>query len=110
MIKINIKAKFNNMINRLRRKQTYHYSGNSSTVFYRKQINRILICIIIILIVLVMKRINVKLTNNVIRIVDNSINYSYDIHEDTRKVIDFVKNIVKIPDKVVQTFSTEAGQ
>ncbi|SDZ34229.1 hypothetical protein SAMN05660462_02770 [Proteiniborus ethanoligenes] len=51
-----------------------------------------------------------KLTNNVIRIVDNSINYSYDIHEDTRKVIDFVKNIVKIPDKVVQTFSTEAGQ
>lgn len=110
MIKINIKSKINNTLNSLRRRNFYNTNNNSNKSFYRKQLNRILICILIVLVVLIIKKINVKFTNNIIRIVDNSINYSIDVKKDTRKFIDFVKNVVKIPDKVVETFSPEVWE
>lgn len=105
---MNIKDKLNRTINSLRRKKVYStYNYNNGTNFYRKQINRVVICIIIVLALLIIKKVNVKFTNNIIRIVDESINYSFDIREDTKKAYDFFRDIVKIPDKVIETFSTD---
>ncbi|WP_352420117.1 hypothetical protein [Proteiniborus sp.] len=99
------------ILNSLRRKRvynTYNYSGNEN--FYKKQLKKIVFCIIVVLAVLLIKKINIKFTNNVIRIVDESINYSFDIKGDTKKVFDFVKNKVKIPDKVIETFSIDVSK
>ncbi|SCG83729.1 hypothetical protein DW1_2164 [Proteiniborus sp. DW1] len=96
------------LLNSLRKKRVYNtYTNSSGASFYRKQLNKILICIVIVLAVLIIKKINLKLTNNIIRIVDESINYSFDIKEDTKKVIDFVKGAVKLPDKVIETFNSD---
>lgn len=115
MIIINIKDKINirlnKILNSLRRKRgynTYSYSGNAN--FYRKQLNKLVICIIIVIAILLIKKINIRFTNNIIRIVDKSINYSFDIREDTKKVFDFVRGVVKIPDKVIETFSIDVSK
>ncbi len=109
-IKDNLNRKVNKILNNLRKKRTYNtYNNSSGTSFYRRQLNKIIICIAIVLVVLIIKKANLKLTNNVIRIVDESINYSFDIKEDTKKIFDFVKGIVKIPDKVIETFNTNTS-
>jgi len=94
------------MVNNLRKKRVYNTYNNSNQVsFYRKQLNKVIACIIIVLVVLIIKKANIKLTNNIIRIVDDSINYSFNMREDTKKVLDYVKGAVKIPDKVIETFN-----
>src|SRR5690554_222487 len=101
----------NRIINRLRPKRvynTYNYSSNAG--FLRRQIKKIIVCIIIVLAILLIKNINLKFTNNIIRIVDKSINYSFDIREDTKKVYDFILDKVKVPDKVIETFSTKVSE
>ncbi|WIV10605.1 hypothetical protein [Proteiniborus sp. MB09-C3] len=113
MIIIGIKEKINknisNVLNSLRKKRVYNTYNNSNGVsFYRKQLNKVIICILIILAVLIIKKANIKFTNNIIRIVDESVNYSFDIKEDTKKIFDFVKGAVKIPDKVIETFNMNA--
>lgn len=101
------KRELNRKINSLRRNRTYNtYNRTSGKSFYRRQVNKIIICILLVLSVLIIKKINVRFTNNIIRIVDKSINYSFDLKEDTKKVFDFVKGAVKIPDKVIETFGT----
>lgn len=94
------------MLSSLRKKRVYNtYNNSSGKSFYRKQLNKVIVCILIVLVVLIIKKANIKLTNNIIRIVNESINYSFDIKEDTKKVFDYVKGAVKIPDKVIETFS-----
>lgn len=109
MIKISIKDKLNRFLNGLRRKRGYNHNYGSRTNFYRKQFYRIIICIVIVLTVLIIKKINVKLTNNIIRIVDESINYSFDVKEDTKRIFDFVRDKIKIPDNVIETFSSDVS-
>lgn len=110
-MKITIKEKLNRKItrilNRLRTNRAYNTYNNSKGVsFYRKQINRIIICIVIVLLVLIIKKANLKFTNNIIRVVDESINYSFNIKEDTKRVLDFVRATVKLPDKVIEVFNS----
>lgn len=105
-IKEKVNRKLNKFIYNLRRKRVYNtYNNRSRVSFYRRQLNKVIICIIIILLVLIIKKANIRFTNNIIRIVDESINYTFDIKEDTRKIIDFVKGTVRLPDKVVETFN-----
>jgi len=110
---MNFKEKINRNLNKfiysLRKKRVYNtYNNRSGVSFYRKQLNKIIICIIIILVVLIIKKANIKFTNNIIRIVDESINYTFDIKEDTKKILDFVKGSIKIPNKVIETFNLDA--
>lgn len=109
-LKEKLSKKITRMLNSLRKKRGYNTYNNSNGVsFYRKQLNKIIICIVIVLIVLIIKKANLKFTNNIIRIVDKSINYSFDIKEDTKKVLDFVKGAVKLPNKVIETFNSNTS-
>ena len=105
-VKEKLNIKLNRLLNNLRKKRVYNtYNNSSGRSFYKKQLNKVIVCIIIVLVVLIIKKANLKLTNNIIRIVDESINYSFDIKEDTKRVFDYVKGAVKIPDKVIETFN-----
>ncbi|MGF7056492.1 hypothetical protein [Brassicibacter mesophilus] len=103
---MNVKSGFNKLVRNLRVKTGYNYKNKESS-FYRKQLNKIFICILIVLVILVLKKIDVKFSNNAIRIVQDTLDYSTDIKEDSIKVLKFVKEKVKIPNEIISVFKNE---
>ena len=103
---MSVKSRFNKMIKNLRVKTGYNYKKKEN-LFYRKQLNKIIICILIVLLVLALKKMDVKFSNKVIRIVQDTLDYSIDIKEDPIKVLNFVKEKVKIPNEIISVFKNE---
>ncbi|MBE6081262.1 MULTISPECIES: murein hydrolase activator EnvC family protein [Tissierellales] len=94
-------------LNKIFRINTQFYKDRR---FYEKQIKRMIIILIIIIIILILKRINSNFSNNVIRIIDKGVNYKFEIKKDGKKIIDFAKNKIKIPDKIVTVFNSFQGK
>lgn len=72
--------------------------------FYKKQLNRLIAVIIILIILMLMKKINTKFTNDVIRIVNENINYEFSFKEDGKKMLEKSKVALKLPEKIISVF------
>jgi len=75
--------------------------------FYKDQFKKIIISILIVLVILLIKTINVSFTNKVVNIVNKTINYTTDVKEDSKKLLYYVKEIPKVPDKIISAFNGE---
>ncbi|KNF09446.1 peptidase M23 family protein [Gottschalkia purinilytica] len=96
----NSKTFFNN----IKRRYGYNYK-NKDQKFYIKQIKKLFICLIILVIIIAIKKINFKKGNEVIKIVDDTINYTIDIKKDSKKLLAYMKKHSYIKDKVITAFS-----
>ncbi len=101
---MNLRNGFNKLSKSLRVRTGYNYRNREDSN-YRKQLNKIFICILVILVILVLKRIDIKFTNKVIRIVQDTLNYSINIKEDPIKALNFVRDRVKLSNKITSVFS-----
>lgn len=72
--------------------------------FYKKQLNKLIAAIVILIILILMKKINTKFTNNVIRIVNENINYEFSFKEDGKKILKKSKVVLKLPEKIISVF------
>jgi murein DD-endopeptidase MepM/ murein hydrolase activator NlpD len=95
-------------LNRFRTRSGYYTTGGKN--LYKSQLKKIIISLILVLIILLIKLIDTKGTNEAIRIVDNIVNKDFDLKEDTKKVIEYVKSISKIPNEVITTFNTNVSK
>lgn len=94
------------MIKNRYKKRTKRFKTNfKGKNFYKKQLNKVFIALIILLIVLIIQKINISFTNKVIRIIDRGIRHEFDIKVGGRKVLDFSKKVFKFPEKAVSVFS-----
>lgn len=103
---MNMKGNANRILNRFRLKTGYNYRDKQG-FNYRKQLSKIIICLIIIIVILVLKKVNINFTNKIIRIVDNTLNYTYDIKEDSIEVFNFVKDKLKITNEAIPVYESD---
>ncbi len=82
----------NRSMYRLRHKTGYN-SKRKNKSYYRKQFFNVLICIIIILIILLIKSIRTKPTEEVIKVVEKTLNYNIDIKKDSKLFANYIKNL-----------------
>ena len=87
-----------------RAKQSTKKPFYKSKNFYKKQLNRIIICIIILAIILIFKKINTKFTNKSIEIIKDKMEYNFSIKDDGKKILDYCKKVGKLPSKIMSTF------
>lgn len=95
-------------LSRFRTRSGYYTTGARN--FYKSQLKKIIISLILVLIILLIKLIDTKGTNEAIRIVDNIVNKDFDLKEDTKKVIEYAKSITKIPNRVITTFNSNVSK
>lgn len=62
--------------------------------YYNKQVNRIIFVLITVLVILIVKAINHRSTNNIINIIEKNIYYDFSIKEDGKKVKDYLVKII----------------
>lgn len=72
---------------------------------FKRQLNRIIYVLAILVLLLLLKRLNNSISNNIIEIIDNSINYKVNIKEDSRKVLDYGKKLLELPEKAMSVFN-----
>lgn len=65
-----------------------------SNGYWNRQINRMIVVLITLLIILVIKLINIKTTNNIIKIIEKNIYHDFSLKEDGKKVKDYLAKIV----------------
>lgn len=78
--------------------------------FYKKQLNKVFIALLILLFILMAKKINISFTNKVIRIIDKSIKYEFNVKSDGKKILGFSKKVLKLPKKAISVFNTNDGK
>jgi len=100
-----LKDKLNRIVNNLRVSTGYNYK-NKNSFNYRKQLNRIIICIFIIFIIMILKKIDFNFSNDVIRIVKDTLNYNYDVREDTLGILNYVKNKIADSEGIISVFKS----
>ena len=74
---------------------------------YKKQLNRIICVLAILVLLLLLKRLNNSISNNIIEIIDNSINYKVNVKEDGKRVLDYGKKILKLPEKALSVLNVD---
>ncbi len=89
-------AKFKNILNYLKRR-----------LHYRRILNRAIIVLIILIIILLLKLINSSITNNVIQIIHNGINYEFSIKRDGKALLSFGKKLLTLPEKTLSVFNLD---
>lgn len=62
--------------------------------FYSKQLNRTIFVLVTLLIILFIKMINHRTTNNIIKIIKKNIYYDFSLKEDGKKVKDSLINTI----------------
>lgn len=72
---------------------------------YKRQLNRIIYVLAILVLLLLLKRLNNSISSNIIEIIDNSINYKINIKEDGRLILDYSKKIFQLPEKALSVLS-----
>lgn len=98
-----IARRMNRGVNKFRMRSKYSYYRADKS-FYKTQFKNLLISIIIVSIILIMKMIDTEPTQKAIKIVNNVVNSSFNIEEDGKKIIEYVNNITKAPEKVISVF------
>ncbi len=78
-----------------------------SRLNYKRQLNRIIYVLAILILLLLLKRLNNSISSNIIEIIDNSINYKVNVKEDSKLIIDYGKKIFKLPGKALSVLNLE---
>ncbi len=73
----------------------------------KRQLNRIIYVLAILILLLLLKRLNNSISSNIIEIIDNSINHKVNIKEDSKLIIDYGKKIFKLPEKALTVLNLE---
>ncbi len=76
---------------------------------YKRQLNRIIYVLAILVLLLLLKRLNNKISSNIIEIIDNSIHYKVNIKEDSKVIIDFSKRFLQLPEKALSVLNINEG-
>ncbi|MBF8984309.1 M23 family metallopeptidase [Lutibacter sp. B2] len=80
-------------------------NSNIKKPFYKKMIKQIVWCIIIISLVILFKNINTSITNTALDIMKDSINNEIDVKKTTKQIVEYVKEVPKLSNKVVNVFN-----
>jgi len=72
---------------------------------YKKQLNRIICVLAILVLLLLLKRLNNSISSNIIEIIDNSLNYKVNIKEDGKRVLDYGKKLFQLPEKALSVLN-----
>lgn len=72
---------------------------------YKRQLNRIICVLAILVLLLLIKRLNTKISSNIIQIVDRSIHYRVNIREDGKAMVNFSKKLLKYPKKTLEVLN-----
>lgn len=71
----------------------------------RRQIINIVGVIIILLFLLILKLLNNSITNNIIQIVESSINYNFSLKKDGQAILNYSKKVLELPEKALEVFN-----
>ena len=71
----------------------------------RRQLLSIVGVIIILILILILKMLNNSITENIIQIVESSINYDFDLRKDGQAILDYSKKVLKFPEKALTVFN-----
>lgn len=72
---------------------------------YQRQLNRLICVLAILVLLLLLKRINSKISNNIIEIIDSSVNYKVNLREDSRSLVDLGKKALQVPIKALEVLN-----
>lgn len=101
-----VQGSLNKFFSKLRVRRSYGYSSGQS-INYNKFIKKMLISIVIVIIIILLKIIDTGFTSRSIRVIENIINYDLNIKEDSKKILEYGKEIFNYPKKVVTAFNRE---
>ncbi|WP_236909274.1 murein hydrolase activator EnvC family protein [Clostridium sp. Cult3] len=92
-----------------RKRYTNRYKGVkvflSKRLHYKRQINKILYVLIILVFLLLLKRLNNSLTSNIIQIIDRGINHEFSFKKDGKKILDYSKGLLKLSEKTLEVLN-----
>ncbi len=71
----------------------------------RKQLASIIGVIIILLFLLLLKMLNTSITENIIQIVESSINYEFNLKKDGQTILKYGKKALKLPERALTVFN-----
>lgn len=75
-------------------------------LYYKRQINKIIAVLIILFLLFILKIFNNSISTNIIQIIHNSTNYEFNLKKDGRKIIDYSKKILVLPEKALSVFNS----
>lgn len=78
---------------------------NKNRDFFKRQLRNIIICIIIVLVIVIIKSINTKPTEEAIKIVRNTVNYTVDIKKDSAAALNFIKGFIDDTKNSISVFN-----
>ncbi len=78
--------------------------------YWNRQINRMIVVLITLLIILVIKLINIKTTNNIIKIIEKNIYYDFSLKEDGKKVKDYLAKIVDSSKNTIEELTDQLSK
>lgn len=99
---MSVKNYYGNFNRNIKSKRPYGYTKTKNG--QSKLLKKILISIIIVIVVIFLKKVDTKPTDRVIEIINNTINYNYDMKDVSKEVINFAKNLSSWPEKVKSVF------
>ena len=92
-----------------RRRRTTRYKNIINffkrRLHYKTKMNQIICVLIILILLLMLKRINNSLSSDIIRIIDNSIKYEFNIMEDGKKILGYGKELFTLSGKALSAIS-----
>lgn len=71
----------------------------------KRQLTSVVGVLIILVLLLLLKILNNSITDNIIQIIDNSINYEFSLKEDGKEMLNYGKKILKFPEKALTVFN-----
>jgi len=71
----------------------------------RRQLFGIAGVAIILILLLLLKMLNTSITDNIIQIVENSINYDFSLKKDGQAILNYSKKVLKFPEKALSVFN-----
>ncbi|MCF6465369.1 murein hydrolase activator EnvC family protein [Clostridium sp. Cult2] len=72
---------------------------------YKRQLNKIIGVLIILILILILKILNNSISSNIIQIIHNGINYEFSIKKDGKVILDYGKKILMIPEKTLSVLN-----
>ncbi|MBU5311214.1 hypothetical protein KQI38_04185 [Tissierella carlieri] len=84
-------------------KNLFKYSNG----YYNKLISRMIFVLVTLLIILAIKMMNTKTTNNIIKIIEKNIYYDFSLKEDGKKVKDYLVKVVVDSKDTIEEFTDQ---
>ncbi|CAK7069091.1 hypothetical protein CIW83_03295 [Tissierella sp. P1] len=84
-------------------KNLFKYSNG----YYNKLISRMIFVLVTLLIILAIRMMNTKATNNIIKIIEKNISYDFSLKEDGKKVKDYLVKVVADSKDTIEEFTDQ---